>query len=102
MSDVRYWDVFPKHIKVSKDTESQIVPLTIAGTLVGVPIFVSSNYNIASVDSNGTVTLGTRVGAAMIIVYDLKLQGQATIRHVQVEVVAPEEPQAVWLPWEES
>ena len=51
---------------------------------------------------NGTVTLGTKVGAAMITAYDFTLDGQTTIRHIQVEVVAPEEPQAVWLPWEES
>jgi len=102
MSDVRYWDVFPKHIKISKSTSNRTVPLTISGTLVGVPIFISTDYNIASVDANGTVSLGTVVGAAMITAYDLNLQGQTTIRHIQVEVVAPEEPQAVWLPWGES
>ena len=102
MSDVRYWDVFPKHIKVSKATANRTVPLTVTGTLVGVPLFISTDYSIASVDTNGTVTLGTKVGAAMITAYDFTLEGQTTIRHIQVEVVAPEEPQAVWLPWEES
>jgi len=102
LSDIRYWDVFPKHIKVSKATANRTVPLTIAGTLVGAPLFISTDTSIASVDSNGTVSLGTKVGAAMITAYDFTLNGQTTIRHIQVEVVAPEEPQAVWLPWEES
>ena len=99
---MRYWDVFPKHIKVSKATTNRTVPLSISGTLVGVPIFVSTDYNVASVDMNGTVSLGTTVGAAMIIAYDFTFSSETTIRHIQVEVVAPEEPQAVWLPWEES
>ena len=102
MSDVRYWDVFPKHIKVSKSTAKQTVPVTISGTLVGIPVFVSSNASIATVDSNGSINLGTVVGAAIITAYDFNLDGQASIRHIQVEVVAPEEPQAVWLPWKES
>lgn len=102
MSEIRYWDVFPKHIKVSKATSNRTVPLTIAGTLVGAPLFISTDTSIASVDSNGTVSLGTKVGAAMITAYDFTLNGQTTVRHIQVEVVAPEEPQAVWLPWEES
>ncbi len=99
---MRYWDVFPKHIKVSKSTTSQTVPLCIAGTLVGAPLFISTDNSIAAVDSNGMVSLGSKVGATMISVYDFTLNGQSSLRHIQVEVIAPEEPQAVWLSWEES
>ncbi|HOZ46575.1 MAG TPA: hypothetical protein PLO37_06470 [Candidatus Hydrogenedentes bacterium] len=99
---MRYWDVFPKHIKISKSTANRTVPLTISGTLVGVPVFASTDEDIASVNSDGVVSLGTVVGAAMIVVYDSAADGQTTIRYIQVEVVAPEEPQAVWQPWEES
>lgn len=100
MSDIRYWDVFPKSIKVSRTDTNVSIPLSIRGTPQGTPVFAVSDSGIVQVDANGVALLGAQAGAAMIMVYDSS--AHTSVRYVQVEVLEPTPPQAVWLPWEES
>jgi hypothetical protein len=78
-----YWDVFPKLIRVSRSPFVQRIPLSIRG-LPEVPVFESSNPDVASVDEGGNVECGFVPGAAMILVWDSP--ERLSLRHVQVEV----------------
>lgn len=81
--DLRYWDVFPKLIRVSQSSLAQLIPLSIRGE-VSAPVFESSNPDIATVDEHGNVMCGFLPGAAMVMVWDSA--ERSTLRHVQVEV----------------
>ena len=85
MSEIQYWDVFPKSIKVSKVDTPVSVPLTARGTLRGTAIFESSNPGVATVSAEGLVSLGTALGGSEITVYDS--EDKDSIRFVGVEVV---------------
>ena len=85
MSQVQYWDIFPKSIKVSKVDAPVSVPLTARGTLRGIAIFESSNPGAASVSAEGVVSLGTTLGGSEITVYDS--EDKDSVRFVRVEVV---------------
>ena len=100
---MRYWDVEPRQIKVSKSATNRSVALNISGGLAGALSFTSTDSSIAAVDTNGVLSLGTKVGAAMITARDAGSGAEpASLRHVQVEVIDEQEALACWLPWEES
>ena len=84
MDQVQYWDVFPKSIKVSKNPFGTIVPLSVRGNPRGSVVFESSDAIVASVDTNGTVSLGMSAGSAVITAYDS--EDRTSIRYVLVEV----------------
>lgn len=83
---VRYWDVFPKSIKVSHGSLNITVPLSVRGNPRGRVCFDSANWAIATVDEAGTVSLGYNVGATVISAYDS--EDRTSVRYVQVEVVS--------------
>ena len=96
----RYWDVFPKLIRVSRSGFAQRIPLSIRGELDS-PVFESSNPDVATVDEDGNVECGYLPGAAMIMVWDSPDRG--SLRHVQVEVYGntgglPESPEFPEIP----
>lgn len=82
---VRYWDVFPKHIKVSVNSWGVTIPLSIRGDPTGDPEFESADSSIAWVDGDGQVNLGWQAGSTVIKVYDS--DNRDSVRYVQVEVV---------------
>ena len=73
----QYWDVFPKLIRVSRSPFVQRIPLSIRG-LPEVPVFESSNPDVASVDEDGNVECGFVPGAAMILVW-IRPSGSACV-----------------------
>lgn len=85
MSEIQYWDVFPKSIKVSKVDYPVSVPLTLRGTPRGTVLFESVNTGVASVSAEGIVSLGTTLGGSEITVYDS--EEKDSVRFVRVEVV---------------
>lgn len=84
MSEIQYWDIFPKSIKVSKVDTPVIVPLTARGTLRGTAIFESSNPGVATISADGVVSLGTTLGGSEITVFDS--EDKDSVRFVRVEV----------------
>jgi hypothetical protein len=78
-----YWDVFPKLIRVSISTYSQMIPLSIRGNVPD-PVYESSNSEVADIDELGNVLCGLTPGAAMIMVW--ASEERTSVRHVQVEV----------------
>ena len=82
---VRYWDVFPKLIKVSRSWRSIIVPLSIRGNPRGDIQFESVDPNIAWVDWQGRVNIGWQPGATLILIYDS--ESRDSVRYVRVEVI---------------
>jgi hypothetical protein len=82
-NESRYWDVFPKLIRVSISMYPQIIPLSIRGN-IPVPVYESSNPEIADIDELGNVMCGLTPGAAMIMVWES--EERSSVRHVQVEV----------------
>ncbi len=82
---VRYWDVFPKSVKVSLTGWSVSIPLSIRGETAGDIEFEVADGNIAWVDEDGKLNLGWQVGATVVMVYDS--EDRESIRYVQVEVV---------------
>ncbi len=87
-TQVPYWDVYPKSIKVTQDAMDVIIPLSIRGDLGGEPVFESVQPWIADVIPNGRVHARHVAGATMILVYDS--EAKTSVRYVQVEVVAAE------------
>ena len=85
MSEIQYWDVFPKSIKVSKVAYPVSVPLTLRGTPRGTVIFESANTGVATVSAEGVISLGTTLGGSEITVYDS--DARDSVRFVRVEVV---------------
>lgn len=85
MSQVQYWDVFPKSIKVSKVDAPVSIPLTLRGTPRGTALFESADPTVASVSAEGMVSLGTTLGGSEITVYDS--EDKDSVRFVRVEVV---------------
>lgn len=85
MSEIQYWDVFPKSIKVSKVAYPVSVPITPRGAPRGTAIFESSNPGVASVSTEGVVSLGTTLGGSEITIYDS--EERDSVRFVRVEVV---------------
>ncbi|HNY28846.1 MAG TPA: hypothetical protein PKH31_15845 [Candidatus Sumerlaeota bacterium] len=96
--DVRYWDVFPKTIRVSRSPVERTIPLSIRGNPDGIPEFESVDPSIVNVDANGVVRFGLQSGSTLILVYDSP--ERARVRYVEVEVVH-ETPGAFWAAWEE-
>lgn len=88
MSEIQYWDVFPRCIKVTQDSAEVIIPLSIRGELSTEPVFESAQPWIASVTPSGRVQLGAAAGATMILVYDS--EARTSVRYVQVEVAPAE------------
>lgn len=85
MSEIQYWAVFPKSIKVSKVDYPVSVPLTLRGMPRGSVIFESSNTSVATVSAEGVVSLGTTLGGSEITIYDS--EERDSVRFVRVEVV---------------
>lgn len=83
--DFRYWDVFPKKIRVTRSWWSMSIPLSIRGNPKGELQYESVNSDIAWVDWEGRVQLGWSVGATVIIVYDSL--SRDSVRYIQVEVI---------------
>ena len=83
--NVRYWDVFPKKIKLSKSAMEAVIPLSIRGETAGDLVFETTNDAVAWIDAAGKVHAGLASGWAMIMIYDS--QARASVRHVQVEVI---------------
>lgn len=54
----RYWDVFPKEIRVSPTLNPVRIPLSIRGELSGAPVFESANPLVSTVSDTGRVELG--------------------------------------------
>lgn len=82
---VRYWDVFPKSVKVSLTGWPVTVPLSVRGEPAGEVEFESADPNIAWVDESGRLNLGWQAGATVITAYDS--EARESVRHIQVEVV---------------
>lgn len=82
---VRYWDVFPKSVKVSLTGWSVSIPLSIRGEPSGDIEFEVVEGNIAWVDEDGRLNLGWQTGATVVMVYDS--EDRDSVRYVQVEVV---------------
>jgi len=82
---VRYWDVFPKSVKVSLTGWSVTIPLSIRGEPSGEIEFEVADTNIAWVDEAGRLNLGWQAGATVVMVYDS--EDRESVRYVQVEVV---------------
>jgi hypothetical protein len=82
---VRYWDVFPKSVKVSLTGWSVSIPLSIRGEPAGDIEFEVADGNIAWVNEDGELNLGWQAGATVVMVYDS--EDRESIRYVQVEVV---------------
>lgn len=82
---IRYWDVFPKSIRISQGGDGHAIPLSIRGN-VNFPEFVSSNPEVAFVDPGGVLHCGWNKGNAMITAYILTETGQMSLRHMAVEV----------------
>lgn len=85
-TQVPYWDVYPKSIKVTQGEMQVVVPLSVRGNPGGTPVFESVQPWIADVSPNGRVILGNSEGCTMILVYGS--EERQSIRYVQVEVVA--------------
>jgi hypothetical protein len=96
--DVRYWDAYPKTIRVSRSAVERSVPLSIRGNPAGTPEFESVDPTIATVDANGVVRFGLQPGSTLILVHNSP--ERASVRYVEVEVVH-EAPGAFWAAWEE-
>jgi hypothetical protein len=96
--DVRYWDAYPKTIRVSRSAVERSVPLSIRGNPAGTPEFESVDPTIATVDANGVVRFGLQPGATLILVYDSS--ERSNVRYVPIEVIQ-DTPGAVWMAWEE-
>ena len=82
---VRYWDVYPKSIKVTQNGQSLPIPLSIRGNPRGEIQYEVADESIAWIDEQGRVNLGEQPGATMIMVYDS--EARDSVRHVQVEVL---------------
>jgi hypothetical protein len=82
---VRYWDVYPKSIKVTLSWRALSIPLSIRGNPRGEIKYEVADESIAWVDRQGRVRLGERPGATMIMVYDSPMRD--SVRYVQVEVL---------------
>jgi hypothetical protein len=96
--NIRYWDVFPKKIRVSRSAVERAIPLSIRGNPSGTPEFESMDSSIATVDSEGVVHTGLQPGATLIRIYDS--WERSSVRTVSVEVAALPAG-AVWMAWEE-
>jgi hypothetical protein len=79
-----YWDVFPKHIKVSLG-QIQRIPLSIRGTPREPMAYESANQIVADITGEGVVVLGNVAGATILMVYDNP--ERTSVRHIQIEVV---------------
>lgn len=87
-TQIPYWDVFPKSIKLMW-TDSQIyLPLSVHGSPRGTVIFESMHPAIADVDSNGHLTIGALIGSTIIVAYDS--EDRTSARYVQVEITQNE------------
>jgi len=85
---MRYWDVFPKYIRMTKPLNPEgflPVPISVRGTPLGMPIFEVSNPEVATVDADGNVMPGPSTGSTTIMVYDEP--EKKSVRHVQVQVL---------------
>jgi hypothetical protein len=82
---IRYWDVYPKSIKVTHSWESLSIPLSIRGNPRGEIQYEVVGDTIVWIDGQGRVRLGERTGATMIMVYDTAMRD--SVRYVQVEVL---------------
>jgi hypothetical protein len=82
---VRYWDVYPKSIKVTISWRALSIPLSLRGNPRGEIQYEVADESIAWVDWQGRVWLGERTGATMIMVYDSEMRD--SVRYVQVEVL---------------
>lgn len=82
-----YWEVHPRQIKISRNDTTVRIPLSIRGNPSGTPIYETTNQLIADVSPEGEVICGLMEGAAMIMIYDSA--AKTSVRHVQVEVLAP-------------
>lgn len=85
MSQVQYWDVFPKSIKVSKVDDPVNIPLAVRGMPRGTVLFESADPAVASVSAEGVVSLGTTLGGSEIVAYDS--EDRDSVRYMRVEVV---------------
>ena len=82
---VRYWDVFPKSIRVTRSWWSMTVPLSIRGNPRGDIQYETADSSIAWVDGEDRIRLGWRTGATIIMIYDS--ESRDSVRYVQVEVI---------------
>ena len=82
---VRYWDVFPKSIRVTRSWWSMMVPLSIRGNPRGDIQYETADSSIAWVDGEGRIRLGWRTGSTIIMIYDS--ESRDSVRYVQVEVI---------------
>ncbi len=81
----RYWDVYPKSIKVSQSWQSLSIPLSIRGNPKGEIQYEVADESIARIENQGRVRLGEQAGATMIMVYDSEMRD--SVRYIQVEVL---------------
>jgi hypothetical protein len=82
---VRYWDVYPKSIKLTMGWRALSIPLSIRGNPRGEIQYEVADDSIAWIDGQGRVWFGERAGATMIMVYDSPMRD--SVRYVQVEVL---------------
>lgn len=82
---VRYWDVYPKTIKVTRSWWSMTIPISIRGNPRGEIQYETADSSIAWVDGLGRIRLGWRPGATMIMVYDSETRD--SVRYIQVEII---------------
>lgn len=90
---MRYWDVFPKYIRMTKPLDPAAflpVPISIQGKPIGVPVFEVSNPEVATVDADGNVRPGPGTGSTTVMVYDSP--SRKSVRHVQVQVLKAPTP----------
>ena len=83
---IQYWDVFPRHIRLSKTGQAQFIPLSFRGPDRALE-FESSNPAVVQVHDAGVLSVGMVVGNAMIIVRDA--EHPESLRYLQVEVRDP-------------
>jgi len=87
VATIRYWDVFPKHLRGMRTPNAgrhTTIALVLCGNPQGV-IFESADTAIASVTEAGVVTLGMKAGHTTIRVYEPTTP--ENVREVTVEVL---------------
>jgi len=84
--DYSHWEVQPRSIRLSAGEFEQRIPLSLRGD-VNVPVFASSNPEVAEIGPDGVIRCGWTIGNAVLMVWRSSVLD--SLRHVAIRPGSP-------------